>query len=181
VEQDDRHERETKERFHGRPLFRQASRRILVASRTTGIPHLRENGAVPHAADEFRAFLGERRYATLATVDSDGGIHLTPVWFLFEEDRFLFESFSGSKKVQNLQANAAASVVVDAREPGHERWASASGTVDIVSGEDAQAINVRIRKRYLTPDALADERIEPVFAAADDVTIRLTPTLWRSW
>jgi hypothetical protein len=33
----------------------------------------------------------------------------------------------------------------------------------------------------LTREAIDDARIGTVFAASDDVTIRLTPTRWRSW
>jgi hypothetical protein len=91
------------------------------------------------------------------------------------------QSNSGSRKVANLRRNPSASVVVDAREPGRERWAAAIGTVEILSGEESGEINARIRQRYLTAAALADERIEPVFALSDDVTLRLTPTAWRSW
>jgi PPOX class probable F420-dependent enzyme len=130
--------------------------------------------------DELRAFLTEPRYAVLATYE-DGGIHLTPIWFLFEDDRFYFASFSGSRKVANLRTNPNASVVVDARNPGRDRWASAFGTLEIVGGDESRAINARIRQRYLTPEALRDERIEPVFAAGDDVTLELTPTVWRAW
>ena len=83
--------------------------------------------------------------------------------------------------MRNLERNPAASVIVDGREAGRERWAAASGTVEIVRGADAQAINARIRQRYLTADAIGDARIEPVLAAADDVTLRLTPARWRSW
>ena len=78
--------------------------------------------------DDLRAFLAERRYATLATHDP-----------LFERDRLYFESFSGSRKIKNLAQNPSASVVVDARSPGHERWVSAAGTTEIVSGGEAQA------------------------------------------
>jgi PPOX class probable F420-dependent enzyme len=131
--------------------------------------------------DELRSFLGERRYAVLATHDPDGGIHLTPIWYLFENDRFHFESFSGSRKVANLRRDGTASVVVDTREPGRERWVAASGPVEIVGGDEAREINARIRSRYLTPDALENQRIEPVFAAADDVTLTLEPAEWRSW
>ena len=131
--------------------------------------------------DDVRAFLSERRYAVLATHDPNDGIHLTPVWFLFEDDLFYFESFSGSRKVANLRHNPSASVVVDVRDPGKERWVAASGSVDILAGGEAQQINERIRRRYLTDKALADDRIEPVFAVADDVTLRLTPSDWRSW
>lgn len=136
---------------------------------------------MPPPDEDLREFLAERRYATLATSDPEGGIHLTPVWFLFEDDRFLFASFTGSKKVRNLERNPAASVVVDAREPGRDRWVAAAGTVEIVRGDEARAINARIQGRYLTADAIEDARVGPVFAAGDDLTLRLTPRKWRSW
>jgi PPOX class probable F420-dependent enzyme len=130
--------------------------------------------------DELRSFLSERRYAVLATHDLDGGIRLTPIWFLFEDDRFYFASSSRSLKVKNIERGSAASVVVDAREPGRERWVSASGPVEILRADDAQSINVRIRRRYLTAKA-HDGPIEAALAESDDVTLRLTPTAWRSW
>ena len=130
--------------------------------------------------DEVRSFLGERRCAVLATHDPDGGIHLTPIWFLFEDDSFYFESSSKSRKVENIVQSPSASVVVDARTPGRERWVSASGPVEILRDGEAQAINARIRRRYLTGEAL-DGPIEAALAASDDVTLRLAPTAWRSW
>ena len=130
--------------------------------------------------DELRSFLGERRYAVLATHDPDGGIHLTPIWFLFEYDRFYFASSSGSRKVKNAERNVSASVVVDAREPGRERWVSASGPLEILREDEAQSINARIRRRYLAPEAL-EGPIEAALAASDDVTLSLAPTAWRSW
>jgi PPOX class probable F420-dependent enzyme len=131
--------------------------------------------------DELRILLAERRYAVLATHDPDEVIHLTPVWFMFDNDRFFFESSSHSRKIKNLQRNPAASVIVDARLPGREQWVAAAGTVDLLSGAESALVNSAIRYRYLTPDALADKQVEPTYAAADDVTIRLTPAKWRSW
>jgi PPOX class probable F420-dependent enzyme len=130
--------------------------------------------------DDLRSFLGERRCAVLATHDRDGGIHLTPIWFLFEGDRFYFPSSSGSRKVTNIERSLSASVVVDSRVPGRERWVSASGTVEILRDREAQAINARVRRRYLTPEGL-DGPIETALAVSDDVTLSLAPTKWRSW
>src|SRR6476661_8486961 len=129
---------------------------------------------------QVRSFLGGRRYAVLATHDPDGGIYLTPIWFLFEDDRFYFASSSGSRKVKNVERNFSASVVVDAREPGRERWVSASGLVEILRDGEAQSVNARVRRRYLAPKAL-DGPIEIALRASDHVTLRLTPTAWRSW
>jgi PPOX class probable F420-dependent enzyme len=135
---------------------------------------------VGELTDELRSFLGERRYAVLGTHDPGGTIRLTPIWFLFEDDHFYFASSSRSRKVRNLQRDAAASVVVDAREPGRERWVSASGGVQILRDDEAQSINARIRRRYLAPQAL-EGPIEAALAASDDVTLRLVTTVWRSW
>ena len=130
--------------------------------------------------DEVRSFLGERRCAVLATHDPDGSIHLTPIWFLFEDGSFYFESSSTSRKVENIVRSSSGSVVVDARKPGRERWVSASGAIEILRNDEAQAINARIRRRYLAPEAL-DGRLEATLAAIDDVTLRLAPAAWRSW
>jgi PPOX class probable F420-dependent enzyme len=130
--------------------------------------------------DELRSFLGERRYAVLATHGHDGAIHLTPIWFLFEDDCFYFASSSRSQKVKNVERKGSASVVVDARDPGRDRWVSGSGPIEILRDGEAQSINARIRRRYLAPTAL-DGPIDTELASSDDVTLRLAPTTWRSW
>jgi PPOX class probable F420-dependent enzyme len=135
---------------------------------------------VRELTDGLRSFLGERRCAVLATRGRDGGIHLTPIWFLFEDDRFYFSSSSSSRKVKNVERTRSASVVVDSRKPGRERWVSATGPVEVLRDGEAQAVNARIRRRYLTTEALGGP-IEADLAASDDVTLRLTPTEWRSW
>ena len=130
--------------------------------------------------DRVRSFLGERRYAVLATRDPDGATRLTPIWFLFEDDRFHFASSSESRTVKNVERTNSASVVVDARDPGRERWVSASGPGEILRDGEAQLINARIRRRYLAPKALGSA-IEDTLRASDDVTLRLSPITWRSW
>jgi PPOX class probable F420-dependent enzyme len=130
--------------------------------------------------DDMRSFLEERRCAVLATHHPDGGIHLTPIWFLFDDDCFYFPSSSTSRKVKNIEVISTASVVVDGRKPGRERWISATGPVEILLDREALSINARIRRRYLTPEAL-DSPIDAKLAASDDVTLRLAPAAWRSW
>lgn len=130
--------------------------------------------------DTLRSFLGERRYAVLGTHDPDGGIRLTPIWFLFQDDRFYFACSSRSQKVENVDRSPSASVMVDAREPGRERWVSATGAIEILRDREAGSINARIRRRYLAREAI-DGPIGTALAASDDVTLRLTPTAWRSW
>ena len=82
--------------------------------------------------------------------------------------------------MKNVERSLSASVVVDAREPGRERWVSASGLAEVLLDGEAQSINARIRRRYLAPEAF-DGPIEAALAASDDVTLSLAPEVWRSW
>ena len=131
--------------------------------------------------DAARELLSSRRHATLATQNEDGSIHTTPVWDVFEDDCFYVGTGSWSRKALNAAARPTATIMVDIRKAGSERWLSAWGRVEILRGDESRVINSRILRRYLTDEAIADPRIGPGFAAADDITIRLTPGSWRSW
>ena len=131
--------------------------------------------------DWARALLEGRHYATLATQDPDGSLHLTPVWYLFRDERLFVGASSVSRKVRNVLARPSAALVVDIRKPGSERWVSGSGPVTILRGDESRKVNSAIQERYLTAEALRDSRVGPVFAAADDVTLCIRPAKWRSW
>ncbi len=131
--------------------------------------------------DAMRGLVEERRYAVLATHNDDGSIHLTPVWYLFERGTFFVESLSSDRKARNVAARPAATIIVDVRRLGSERWVYATGATDVIEGEESREINARIGRRYLTDQAMEDPSVGPVFAAAVDVTICLTPVTWRAW
>jgi PPOX class probable F420-dependent enzyme len=132
-------------------------------------------------SDSVREFLNGRHYATLATLNEDGSMHLTPVWYLFEDECLFVETAASDRKVRNILARPQASLVVDSRKQGAEQWASASGTAEIIRGERSKAINAKIQQRYLTKAGLEDPRVGPIFAAASEATIGLTPHSWRSF
>jgi hypothetical protein len=131
-------------------------------------------------ADSAAQILEGRRYAMLATHNDDGSIHLTPVWYLFEDGAFYVESQSSDRKARNAAARPGGTIIVDVRRLGDERWVYAAGAVDVLRGEESREINARIARRYLTEAAIEDAGVGPGFAAAD-VTIRLAPDAWRSW
>jgi PPOX class probable F420-dependent enzyme len=141
----------------------------------------RQRGAMSELKESDRALLAGRHYAILATRNEDGSCHLTPVWYLFLEGSLFVGTFSGSRKARNVKARGSAALIVDVRKTGEARWVSASGPAEIVSGEDANKLNEQILARYLTETARKDPRVGPVFAATDDVTIRIRPAKWTSW
>ena|SRR5579859_5399882 len=130
---------------------------------------------------KLEELLRKRFIATLGTQNADGSIHLTAVWYLYEEGCLFLATSSKTRKAHNVTARARASLMVDVRTPGTERGVSAAGTAELISGPQSREINQRLHRRYLSTTAIADPMVGPVFAAFDDVTIRLTPISWISW
>lgn len=136
-----------------------------------------------HPADPVRAGLDDavlellyRRLVTfLATFHNDGSIHLVPVWYLFEDGRFFIATSSGTRKVHNVEARPQATVTIEAQGS----WISASGIAEVIRGEWSSTLNARIHERYLT--TAGRQTVGPLLAEFDDVTIAITPQVWRSW
>lgn len=122
-----------------------------------------------------------RRIAALGTENADGSIHLTAVWYLFDEGSVFVATNSKTRKACNAAARGTASLMLDVRTPGTERGVTLSGRAQLITGEESRRINERIHQRYLSQAAMADPGVGGVFAGFDDVTIRLTPESWFSW
>lgn len=129
----------------------------------------------------FHEMLQRRLIATLGTENSDGSIHLTAVWYLFDEGHFFVATSSRTRKAQNVFARTKISLMVDVRKPGSERGVTAVGRAELISDHRSKELNSRIHSRYLSPAAIADPQIGPGFAAFDDVTIQITPESWFTW
>jgi F420H(2)-dependent biliverdin reductase len=126
-------------------------------------------------------FLDERRHATIATSDADGSPHVVPVWYVYRDGRLCVGTQSSSRKAKNATARPTATLLVDGREPGAERWVSGTGPVTIIRGDEAKAIVAAIHERYLTAAARSDPRVGGALAAVDDVVIAIRPVRWRAW
>lgn len=129
----------------------------------------------------LQSFLQGRYIATLGTENADGSIHLTAVWYLFQDGCLFVATSSKTRKARNVIARPKASLMVDMRKPATERGVTAAAAVDVISGDASREINRRIHSRYMSAAAMSDPHVEPVFASFDDVTLRLTPVSWTSW
>lgn len=129
----------------------------------------------------LRELLQGRYIATLATENADGTIHLTAVWYLYEDGDLLIATSSKTRKARNIAARPKASLMVDVRNPGAERGVTGLGKAELVVGERSAEINRRIHSRYMSAAAMADPHVGPVFASFDDVTIRIAPVSWTAW
>lgn len=130
---------------------------------------------------KFLPLLEGRRIASLGTLNEDGSPHLTAVWYLFQDGYFFVATSSRSHKARNLTKRPAATLMVEARKSGSERGVTGTGPVEIISGQKASELNLRIYRRYLSAAAIADPQVGGVFAQFDDIALKLRPGVWTWW
>src|SRR5262245_11683828 len=129
---------------------------------------------------EVADVLDQRLVAAFASLNDEGSIHLTYVIFVFEDGVFRFETSSVTRKARNVAARGTASILVEGRaSSGRTLMVAAEGTARVIEPPDAEAINRRIREKYVLADAVDD--LHHAWNAIDDVAIELTPVRWRTW
>lgn len=93
-----------------------------------------------------RALLDERHYAVIATLNADGSIQQTVVWYLLDGDVIRFSVGDQSVKARNLRRTPTISITI---EDGI-RYLSLQGEA-IVEPSDP-ALRLRLAQRYLGPE-----------------------------
>lgn len=136
---------------------------------------------MPDLTDLQRNTLAEPRIATVATVSPNGFPHLTSVWFVFEEGKFLLSIPSGSVKARNIQNNQKISVLIDTRETYTQAGISVQGDAVLVTGEEAHIVRKKVHSKYIKSEALAEPAIGGFFETLDDAAIVLEPSKWIFW
>jgi len=128
-----------------------------------------------------KELLNGRYIATLASAGANGTIHAVAVWYFFDGSSIFVATSSRSRKARNLQANPSVSLMVDSRDVAASRGITVSGKAQFLTGEASRQRNAGIHQKYLSPAALADPRVGPVFAGWDDVTIKIVPESVIAW
>jgi hypothetical protein len=125
-----------------------------------------------------RAFLDEVRFGALATVDPDGGPHMTVMWYLLDGDEIVFNTARERRKPHNLERDPRVSLIVfDAyrfvRVTGRAREAATgeAALADIrrlAVRYDGETSATQAMERFRTQERVSYRfRIEKVYASAD--------------
>lgn len=128
-----------------------------------------------------RELLAARLMAKLGTHSSNGGIHLVPMWFLWNGREVLIPTNHASQKVRNLERNPRATVMIDdSRNDLDLRGITLVGQAEIVRAPTSFPLNRAIHLKYLTA---AERELAQVdaYLGTDDVTISLQPRRAFSW
>jgi PPOX class probable F420-dependent enzyme len=96
-----------------------------------------------------RAYLDETLYAVIGTLNADGTIQQTLVWYMLDDDVIRFSVRANSTKVRNLRRNPTVSVTVT----DNRRYLTLQGLAE-VELPDTQ-LRERLATRYLGPEKAA--------------------------
>jgi len=103
--------------------------------------------------DEYKQFIMQgTRTGKLATVRQDGRPHVTPIWFVLDDDTLVFTTWHESVKAANIQRDPRVSICIDEEHPPYA-FVMIEGSVTI--NEDAEQRTYwarRIAARYMGDD-----------------------------
>jgi nitroimidazol reductase NimA-like FMN-containing flavoprotein (pyridoxamine 5'-phosphate oxidase superfamily) len=126
----------------------------------------------PFTDEELAAFLNEAPIARLGTQNPDGTIHMTSVYFKYDDGYILMGTQDISHKIRNIKQNSQVTVLIDNQQPP---WKAV-----IIYGEASLEYENVIEKRasiferYMpAEDAL--ESAKGLAANFTSVVIRITP------
>jgi hypothetical protein len=102
--------------------------------------------------EKFLPVLRDKKaLAHLATVMPDGTPQVTPVWFFYENGKFVVNTARGRVKDRNMTENAAVALsIVDPDDP--YRHIAVRGRITSVTEEGADASIDALSKKYLGKD-----------------------------
>jgi PPOX class probable F420-dependent enzyme len=131
----------------------------------------KEETTVTHTllSEKARAFLKEKRFAVLATINADGTPQLTTMWYDIVGDTLLMNTAAGRFKDANLRRDPRIAICI---EDGYD-YITISGTAELVEDPEVALADIgRLPARYHTP-AKAEQMIRDQFSKQRGVTIHL--------
>jgi PPOX class probable F420-dependent enzyme len=120
-------------------------------------------------SEKARAFLQEKRFAVLATINADGTPQLTTMWYLLEGDEIVMNTKVGRVKERNMRRDPRISVCF---EDGYN-YITISGNVEMIDDPQTAQVDIaRLATRYHGAEK-ARRQVEMQFSKEQRVTLRL--------
>lgn len=121
--------------------------------------------------NQQRAFLEEVHYIIVGTLNADGTIQQTVVWYLLDGDTIRFSLGSQSIKARNLRRNPTITLTVEDRQ----RYLTVSGTATL--GPASDDLRRQLATRYRGPEGavayLAQRPTSDNMASAEVTIVRV--------
>jgi PPOX class probable F420-dependent enzyme len=139
--------------------------------------------------DEIRQFLTRGHTLQVATIGRDGYPHIAPMWFVVDDGKVVFRSFTKSQKIVNLQRNPKVTVLLEEGEEYSElRGVMIKGDARLVTDRGyVLDIYGRLAAKYAmvggAPVQLEGDALEAAFGrfAGKNTAVVVEPVHIASW
>ena len=133
--------------------------------------------------EEIGKFIEERKSLQVATLGRDGAPHLTTLWFAVVDGDIVFETFTKSQKIVNLQRDPRIAVLLEDGEQYNQlRGVSINGRAELVSAPDEvhrYALAVMRRNQPEIPEEALDAAARQMAQKRTAVVVKAEKTV--SW
>ena len=125
--------------------------------------------------DEVKDFVGSAKSLQVACLNADGSPHLSTLWFAVVDDRIIFETYTRSQKIKNLERDPRiACLVEDGVTYETLRGVQINGTAELVRDHDEMvkvARAVIARNQPEVPVEFLDQAAEQMAAKRTGVIV----------
>jgi PPOX class probable F420-dependent enzyme len=151
-----------------------------LLNRTTAT---KENALTTEERDEFLTGL---RIGRLATQREDGWPHVTPIWYVWDGDRFVLTLGKSRRHLVNIARDPHVTLCVDedprttdlSKSP---RAVVCFGLAKLVEDEaGVREITAKVEERYLPADVRGPE-LDELLWFEGRVGVEITPERWLAW
>jgi PPOX class probable F420-dependent enzyme len=140
----------------------------------------KKGGAFTMDAEAFQAFLAQPLDAIISTNRVGKGSQLSPVWFVWDGESFLFGTQKASVKYANIVRDPTISVMVN--DPVTHTYVTAYGRAEIVGLERYPELGNAIVEKYIPADQRQQfEASNQAIERASRVVIVLKPEKVGGW
>ncbi len=139
--------------------------------------------------EEVQRFLGSNTVLQVSTVGKDGWPHLAPMWYVVDDGKVVFRSFTKSQKIVNLERNPKLTVLVETGDDySHLQGVMIKGTARLVT-EPSYVLSIYggLAAKYPmindTPMVLEGEALENAFGrfASKNTAVVVEPEKLVTW
>jgi PPOX class probable F420-dependent enzyme len=120
-------------------------------------------------SEKARAFLQERHFAVLATINKDGSPQLTTMWYLLQGDTIMMNTKEGRIKDLNMKRDPRITICV---EDGYN-YVTISGTVAMIDDQETAHQDIFRLAVRCHGEQKAKRQLEEQFSKEHRITLHL--------
>lgn len=121
-------------------------------------------------SERARAFLQEKRFAVLATIQEDGTPQLTTMWYMLEGDTILMNTKAGRYKERNIRRDRRVAICW---EDGYD-YLSMNGTAEIIDDPQITQRDIYLLATRYNGEEAATLQMANQFSKEQRVTFHIT-------